>query len=81
MPRLSLAQQRQVEELLREKGERCGLCGSADLRCGNDARPDPGGGFAIDLQCTNKDADPHAGGIGLASVYLLSSDEARVVGL
>jgi hypothetical protein len=81
MPRLSRDQQRRVEELLREKGERCGLCGSTDLRCGSEARPDPGGGFAVDLQCANKDAAPHAGGIGVASIYVLSSDEARIVGL
>ncbi len=34
---LSPNQRRRVEELVREKEERCGLCGSTGLRCEEDA--------------------------------------------
>ena len=78
---LTPEQRRSVEELVREKGERCGLCGNSDLRCGKDAAPYLGDGYSVQLRCTNGRAGVHAGGIGLIWGYLITSDEARRVGL
>jgi hypothetical protein len=78
---LSSEQRRHIEQLVLEKGERCSLCGNANLRCDEDAAPYPGGGYSVRLMCTNADAAAHAGGIGLAWDYEISSSEASRVGL
>ena len=78
---LTPEQRRSIEELVREKGERCGLCGNSDLRCGKDAAPYLGGGYSVQLRCTNGRAGVHDGGIGLIWGYSITSDEARRVGL
>ena len=78
---LTPEQRRSIEGLVREKGERCGLCGNSDLRCGKDAAPYLGDGYSVQLRCTNGRAGVHAGGIGLIWGYLITSDEARRVGL
>ncbi len=72
---LSPDQRRRVEGLVREKEERCGLCGSTDLRCDEDAATYIGGGFNVRVLCTN------TGGFGLARDYSITPDEARLVGL
>jgi hypothetical protein len=79
--RLGPEQRRRVEELVREKEERCGLCGSTDLRCEEDAATFVGGGFNVRVLCTNTEAEAHAGGFGLARDYSVTPDEARRVGL
>ncbi len=78
---LSPDQRRRVEGLVREKEERCGLCGSTDLRCDEDAATYIGGGFNVRALCTNTGAEAHAGGFGLARDYSITPDEARLVGL
>ena len=78
---LSSDQRRRVEGLVREKEERCGLCGSTDLRCDEDAATYIGGGFNVRVLCTNTGAEAHAGGFGLARDYSITHDEARLVGL
>jgi len=78
---LSPDQRRRVEGLVREKEERCGLCGSTDLRCDEDAATYIGGGFNVRVLCTNTGAEAHAGGFGLARDYSITPDEARLVGL
>jgi hypothetical protein len=78
---LSPEQRQRVEELVLEKGERCSLCGNANLRCDEDAASYLGGGYSIRLLCTNTDATAHVGGIGLAWDYSITLDEARRVGL
>jgi hypothetical protein len=65
----------------RYKEERCGLCGSTDLRCDEDAATYIGGGFNVRVLCTNTGAEAHAGGFGLARDYSITPDEARLVGL
>ncbi|HEX2740312.1 MAG TPA: hypothetical protein VHM69_07675 [Rubrobacter sp.] len=77
---LTPEQRRSLEGLVREKGERCGLCGNSDLRCGKDAA-EVGGGYSVQLRCTNGKAGVHDGGIGLIWGYTITSDEARRVGL
>ena len=77
---LTPEQRRSIEELVREKGERCGLCGNIDLRCGK-AAAEVGGGYSVQLRCTNGKAGVHDGGIGLIWGYTITSDEARRVGL
>lgn len=74
-------QRRRVEDLARGKGVGCGLCGGSDLRCGGDAASYIGGGYSVQLWCTNTRAEAHAGGIGLVQDHSLTSDEARRVGL
>ncbi len=64
-----------------EKGERCSLCGNANLRCDKDAASYLGKACSIRLPFTNTDAAAHAGGIGLAWGYDISSNEASQVGL
>ena len=54
---LSPDQRRRVEEPVREKEERCGLCGSTGLRCDEDVATF-GGGFNIRVLCTNTGARP-----------------------
>jgi hypothetical protein len=78
---LTPEQRRSIEGLVLEKGERCGLCGNSDLRCGKDAAPYLGGGYSVQLRCTNGRAGVHDGGIGLIWGYSITSDEARRVGL
>jgi hypothetical protein len=79
---LSSEQRRRVEELAREKGETCGLCGNVVLRCDEDAAPYLGGGYSVRLRCTNPtDDEDHAGGFGLAWDYSLTPEEAQRVGL
>ena len=78
---LSPDQRRRVEGLVREKEERCGVCGSTDLRCDEDAATYIGGGFNVRVLCTNTGAEAHAGGFGLARDYSITPDEARLVGL
>ena len=79
--RLGPQQRRRVEELVREKEERCGLCGSAGLRYEEDAATFVGGGFNVRVLCTNTEAEAHAGGFGLARDYSVTPKEARRVGL
>lgn len=76
-----LEQRRRLEGLVREKEERCGLCGSTDLRCEEDAATFVGGGFNVRVLCANTGAEAHAGGFGLARDYSVTPDEARRVGL
>jgi hypothetical protein len=78
---LSPDQRRRLEGLVREKEERCGLCGSTGLRCDEDAAPFIGGGFNVRLLCTNTGAEVHAGGFGLVRDYSVTPEEARRVGL
>ncbi len=78
---LTLEQRQRIESLVRERDERCGLCGNADLRCGEDAASYLGGGYSVQLRCTNTGAEAHARGTGLVRDYPLNSDEARLVGL
>jgi hypothetical protein len=83
---LTPEQQIRVEVLVREKGEKCEVCGKADLRCGKLAAAYPGGGFTVHLWCPNLDAKAHDGGLGLAKVgllrdYSITPEEARRVGL
>jgi hypothetical protein len=78
---LSSEQRQRIEELVLEKGERCSLCGNANLRCDEDAAHNQGRGYSVRLKCTNTDAAAHAGGIGLAWDYEISSNEAPRVGL
>jgi len=56
---------------VREKEERCGLCGSTDLRCDEDAATYIGGGCVLVL-CTNTGAEAHVGGFGLARDYSIT---------
>jgi hypothetical protein len=79
--RLGPEQRRRLEGLVREKEERCGLCGSTGLRCDEDAATFVGGGFNVRVLCTNTGAEAHAGGFGLARDYSVTPDEARRVGL
>ncbi len=78
---LSSGQRQRIEELVLEKGERCSLCGNANLRCDEDAASYLGGGYSVRLMCTNTDAAAHTGGIGVAWDYEISSKEASRVGL
>jgi hypothetical protein len=78
---LSSEQRQRIEELVLEKGERCSLCGNANLRCDEGAASNQGRGYSVRLMCTNTDAAAHAGGIGLAWGYEISSNEASEVGL
>jgi hypothetical protein len=78
---LSPDQRRRVEELVREKEERCGLCGSTGLWCDEDAATFVGGGLNVRVLCTNTGAEAHAGGFGLGRDYSVTPDEARRVGL
>ena len=78
---LSPDQRRRIEGLVREKEERCGLCGSTDLRCDEDAATHIGGGLNVRVLCTNTGAETHAGGFGLARDYSITREEARRVGL
>ncbi len=78
---LSPDQRRRLEGLVREKEERCGLCGSTDLRCDEDAATYIGGGFNVRVLCTNTGAEAHVGGFGLARDYSITPNEARLVGL
>ena len=69
---------------MREKEERCELCGSTDLRCDEDAATYVGGGyggFNVRVLCANTVAEVHAGGFGLARDYSITRDEARRLGL
>jgi hypothetical protein len=60
---LSREQRRGIESLVRAKGETCGVCGNSDLRSGEDAATQEGGGFSVELRCTNAFlAEGHAGG-------------------
>jgi hypothetical protein len=78
---LNLDERRSVEEFVRRKGERCNLCGNADLRCDDTAATYIGGGFNVRLICTN-DGDPaHTGGIGLVRDYSITADEAQQISL
>jgi hypothetical protein len=76
---LSSEQRQHIEELVLEKGERCSLCGNANLLCDEDAAYDQGRGYSVRLMCTNTDAAAHAGGIGLAWGYEISANEASQV--
>jgi hypothetical protein len=79
---LSQEQRRRIERLVRAKGERCGVCGNPELRSGEDAASNLGGGYSVTLRCTNALlAEDHAGGIGLVRDYSITPDEARQVGL
>jgi hypothetical protein len=78
---LSPDQRRRVEELVREKEERCGLCGSTGLRCDEDAATFVGGGFNVRVLCANTGAEAPGVGLGLARDYSVTPDEARRVGL
>jgi hypothetical protein len=77
---LTPEQRRSIEGLVPQKGERCGLCGNSDLRCGKDAAAYLGG-YSVQLRCINGRAGVHDGGIGLIWGYSITSDEARRVGL
>ena len=60
---LSREQRRSIERLLRAKGETCRVCGNSDLRSGEDAASFLGGGYSVELRCTNAFlAEDHAGG-------------------
>jgi hypothetical protein len=74
-------QQRRVEEFLRQKEERCALCGSEDLRCDNSAASYIGGGLNVRLICTNAGDQAHTGSLGLVCNYSITADEARQIGL
>ncbi len=79
---LSPEQRRSVEELAREKGETCGVCGGVVLRCDEEAVSYEGGGYGVRLRCANPtDDEDHARGFGLAWDHSLSPEEARRVGL
>jgi hypothetical protein len=79
---LSREQRRGIESLVRAKGETCGVCGNSDLRSGEDAATQEGGGFSVELRCTNAFlAEGHAGGGGLVWNYSITPEEARQVGL
>ncbi len=78
---LSPEQRQRIEKLVLEKGERCSLCGNANLRCDEDTASSSSGGYSVRLLCTNTDAAAHASGIGLAWDYEISSNEASRVGL
>jgi hypothetical protein len=78
---LSSGQRQRIEKLVLEKGERCSLCGNANLRCDEDAVSYLSGGYSVRLLCTNTDAAAHASGIGVAWDYEISSNEASRVGL
>lgn len=54
-------QRRRLEELVRDKEERCELCGSTGLRCDEDAATYIGGGFNVRVLCANTGAEVHAG--------------------
>ena len=72
---------RRLEELVREKEERCGLCGSTDLRCDEDVATYIGGGFKVRVLCHNTGAGAHAGGFGRARDYSITPAEGGRVGL
>jgi hypothetical protein len=74
-------QQRRAEEFVRQKGERCALCGSEDLRCDNSAASYIGGGLNVRLICTNAGDQAHTGSHGLVWNYTITADEARQIGL
>jgi hypothetical protein len=78
---LSPDRRRHLEGLVREKEERCGVCGSTGLRCDENAATSIGGDFNVRVLCTNTGAEAHDGGFGLARDYSITPDEARRVGL
>jgi len=59
MPRLTGDQRARIEELAREVGTRCEGCGSARLRCGEEARRTHEHGLMVYLWC---DDDVHPRG-------------------
>ncbi len=68
--------------MVRARGETCGVCGNPELRSGEDAASEVGGGYSVTLRCTNALlAEDHAEGIGLVRDYYITRDEAREVGL
>ncbi len=81
MQRLSPEQQRRVEEWLWEGGERCGICGNANIRCEEITSEHVGGGLSLHLRCTNSDAEAHALGFGLAWTRSITEEEAQEIGL
>ena len=81
MQRLSLEQQRRVEEWLWEQGERCGACGNAYIRCEDVASEHLGSGLSLHLRCSNSDAEAHALGFGLTWTRSISQEEAQEIGL
>jgi hypothetical protein len=81
MQDLGPEQQRRVEEWLWERGERCGACGNANIRCEEVASENLGGGFSLHLRCSNSDAEAHALGFGLAWTRSITQEEAQEIGL
>jgi hypothetical protein len=77
MQRLDVGQRRRIEALARAKGKSCEGCGSAELRCGEDARLTYNHGFMVDLWCDNDAAHPQ----GAHQYFTISSDEAQGIGL
>ncbi len=53
MRRLTQDQRARIEELAREAGTRCEGCGSARLRCGEEARRTHDRGLMVYLWCAN----------------------------
>jgi hypothetical protein len=78
---LSPGQRLRLEGLVREKEERCGLCGSTGLWCDEDAASFIGGGFNVRVLCTNTGAEVHAGGFGLARDHSVTPSKVRRPGL
>ena len=81
MQRFSLEQQRRVEEWLWERGERCGICGNANIRCEEVASEHLGCGLSLHLRCSNSDAEAHVLGFGLTWTHSITQEEARDIGL
>jgi hypothetical protein len=79
--RLSHEQQRRVEEWLWERGERCGACGNANIRCEEVTSEHLGGRLSLHLRCTNSDAEAHALGFGLTWTRSITQEEAQEIGL
>ena len=81
MQRLSPEQQRRVEEWLWERGERCGVCGNANIRC-EEVASEHLGGLSLHLRCSNSDAEAHALGFGLTWTRSIAQEEkAQEIGL
>ncbi len=70
MRRLTQDERARIEELAREAGTRCEGCGSARLRCGEEARRTHDRGLMVYLWCAN-DVHPR----GAYQYFTLSSGE------
>ena len=78
---LSPGQRLRLEGLVREKEERCGLCGSTGLRCDEDAATYIGRWLQRPRTVHQHRGRGPRRGFGLARDYSVIPDEARRVGL